>query len=280
MRGGSVRLGLLCAVLSCGCTEAVLEPGNVEERASSRPPLELDGVLVKAHTKAGEPLTLRARSLVQDKRRGASGAIVYHSFSELRIEDFQLGIERDRPASFSRAVQDLLAQMMALGGGSGSEVPAPERKGRGTDAPIPTRALFRGFRYCERSDAGEAELSASRARLAFDSSMLVLEGDVRLRGARGERIEARQAVLAADENGLFLPLGHRWDGRPATEAVFLVVAADGRLSASQGLPSRSYDDLLERRERVVLTHFAERAPSALRPFVSALLAQISRPAAR
>lgn len=276
MRGTPAWLGLIWIALLCACSETGPDPERTERGVSSHSLLELDGVLLKSRTKAGDPVSLRARHLVHAKRRSASGVFVYHSFSEFLLDDVLVEAERDQHAGFSRIVLDLLDRIEVLGGDSGA-APVRERAEQAPDGPTPSRALFRNFQFVERSDAGELELRASRARLNFDSGMLVLEGDVRLRSARGERLEAEQAVLAPDDNGLFMPLGNRWDGRLTADAVFLVAAPDGRLSASQGLPSRSYDDLLERRERVVLTHLAERAPAGLRPFMAAILGQLSRP---
>jgi len=126
--------------------------------------------------------------------------------------------------------------------------------------------------WTEETNEGRIEVFAERARLHFASDMLVPEGAVRIDALRGERFEARQAVLARGERGLFLPPGHRrGDGAEVQDAVFLATGRDGSLRTSQSVPSRSYQNLLQRRERIVLAHYAEHA-------LLAQVAQVARAA--
>ena len=103
----------------------------------------------------------------------------------------------------------------------------------------------------------------------------MLEGRVLLRGSQGDELRAPSAVLSADHNALYLPLGYEQGGRRKPGSAFAVIDARGGLSTTKDLGRISYEDLVAKRERVVLTHYAKRAPPALRPIVMAILAGMS-----
>ena len=78
-------------------------------------------------------------------------------------------------------------------------------------------------------------------------------------------------MLTRDYNAMFAR-GGRWQGgRRIGRSVYLVVDHLGRLSTSGGMFEPTYADAVERRERMLLEHLLERAPSALKPLLYALL---------
>ena len=265
---------------ACSAPEPT-ETSALRDRRDDARIVEIDDFDLRAKTSAGEPLSLHAERFLHAKRQSGSGFVTYHEFSEFVLTAARLVLESPQHTSFSRLARSVRESFAAFE--PRGERPRPPQRGdddetRAEDPPIPSRVLFEPFALIEETEEGRIELHASRARLQLDSGVLVLEGAVRINGLRGERIEAKQAVLSPHEDGLFLPLGHHHHGEsPTAEAVFLVAADDGHLVASLGTPRQSYDDPLSRQERVVLTHYARHAPAALQPFVYALLTQLSGP---
>lgn len=243
--------------------------------------VEFEEFALLTRTSTGEALSLHADRFLHAKRQTASGLITYHGFSEFLLTNPRVIVESPQHKSFSRLAVGLRDVFVGFAPQDTEAQPtksAEDDETGATDPPIPSRAMFEPFALIEETGTGRLELHARRARLQLDSGALVLEGAVRIEGLRGERIEAKEAVLLIHENGLFLPHGHRRDGGvPTTEGVFLVAADDGDLVFSPGVPTQSYDDPLLRQERVVLTHYARHAPPSLQPYVHALLAQLSRP---
>ncbi len=278
-------------MLVLGCWE----PGSGNGRARALAPgptpssllLALETVALDLRNEAGDSISLEADEILHAKRAGAGGFITYHDLSELRLRGARIAAQRPVHVGFSRVVSDLFEALEALRGApiehaTRAQPGEPASAGNEAEAvrssgPRLSRALFAPLVWNEETDHGRIEIVAERARLDLASGMLVLEGAVQIDSPRGEHFEARQAVLTRGERGLFLPLGHRrGDDAVVQDAVFLVAGRDGRLRASQGVPSRSYEDLIERRERIVLTHYAEHAPPTLRPILHALLAQRTR----
>lgn len=282
MRRGSALSVLVVILVANGCSAPEpTETSTLRDRRDEARILEIDDFDLRTKTSAGEPLAVHADRFLHAKRQSGSGFITYHGFSEFVLTAARVVFENPQHTSFSRLARGVRESFAAFE--PRGERPRPPQGGdddetRAEDPPIPSRVLFEPFALIEETEAGRIELHASRARLQLDSGVLVLEGAVRIDGLRGERIEARQAVLSPHEDGLFLPLGHHRHGEaPTAEAVFFVAADDGRLVAARGTPNQSYDDPLNRQERVVLTHYARHAPAALQPFVYALLAQLSGP---
>jgi len=276
-------LSALVAILvanGCSAPEPA-EMSTLRDRRDDARIFEIDDFDLRAKTTTGEPLSVHADRFLHAKRQSGSGFITYHGFSEFLLTAARVVLESPQHTSFSRLARGVRESFAAFE--PRGERPRPPQRGdddetKAEDPPIPSRVLFEPFALIEETEEGRNELHASRARLQLDSGVLVLEGAVRIDGFRGERIEARQAVLSPHENGLFLPLGHHRNGElPTVEAVFLVATDGGHLVATPGVPSQSYDDPLSQQERVVLTHYARHAPAALQPFVYALLAQLSGP---
>jgi hypothetical protein len=106
----------------------------------------------------------------------------------------------------------------------------------------------------------------------------VLEERVELTVPDGTHVRAPLAVLSRDHEGMFLPLGYSTRaGGQRDQSAFLALDSEGNLSATPGIPQISYDDLIAQKERLVLAHYAERAPPALRPFLLAVLGQLGAP---
>jgi len=266
---------------ACSAPEQVVKAGFHDRRVVARI-VEFDEFTLRTRACAGEEVSLHADRLLHSKRQSASGFITYHGFSEFLIETARVVVKSEDHAGFSRLARCVSDMFEALGPQDGVLRAAETTKESGTedvDRPIPSRALFEPFALIEETQAGRIELQARRARLLIESGVLVLEGPVHIHGFRGEPIEAKEAVLSPHEEGLFLPLGHRRRGGiPTAEAVFLLAASDRGFISSAGAPSRSYDDPLNRQERLVLTHYARHAPPSLQPFVHAMLLRLSAPA--
>lgn len=282
MHRASALSALVAMLVASGCSAPEpAETSALRDRRDDVRILEIDDFDLRTKTITGDPLAVHADGFLHAKRQSGSGFITYHGFSEFVLTAARVVFENPQHTSFSRlarGVRDSFAAFEPRGERLDPPGRGEDEETNAEDPPIPSRVLFEPFALIEETEEGRIELHASRARLQLDSGVLVLEGAVRIDGLRGERIEARQAVLSPHEDGLFLPLGHHRHGEsPTAEAVFFVAAGDGRLVASRGAPSRSYDDPLSRQERVVLTHYARHAPAALQPFVYALLAQLSGP---
>ena len=118
-------------------------------------------------------------------------------------------------------------------------------------------------------------IEAKRGMLNLRSKTLLLYGDVSLSTAGGYEIRTRRAVLAREHEGMYLPLGYSRHEERFTASSFLVLDGEGKPShavlSTRGL---DYEDLIEKRERLVLRHYADRAPPALKPLLLAILSQL------
>jgi hypothetical protein len=213
------------------------------------------------------------RAVVRN-RKGFGGFITYDDFAEVLLVDTEVRISHAPTAGFSSilaAIDDALLGTFAHGAPESVDLTA-EREGA-----LLTRLVFKRLAIEQRTWTRPLVLSAARARLGFDSRALVLEEGVVLAAPDGTRVRAPRAVLSRDHDGMFLPLGHVYEGVQRRGSAFLVLDVKGRLSATPVIAEISYEDLISQREQLILAHYAERAPPALRPLLLAVLGQLGAP---
>lgn len=270
----AVGLAWLAALaLPLACTPRPDDPASSGASASKPGAAEpvyglaLDGVSVLEHDDSGSS-SLTARHVVYRNRSGAAGFLTYHDLAELLAVDVDLSIQLSSSGGFSsifERVKRLLAPESTV---------EPFEREASRAGPIVTRLLFENLSIRQQSPGKELSLEADRATLNFDSETLVLDGRVVMRTSGGEEVRSRRAVLSGEQDGMYLPLGHTRGGRHLATSSFLVLDSQGRLSATPGTRHIAYEDLIEKRERLVLDHFAKRAPQALKPLLMAILAQL------
>lgn len=274
----AVGLALVLALPGCGADR---ERGDAVSRVpgGAAPPVRatrrtapdgiraLEGVSVVGPR--GSVLAV-ARATVRN-RTAFAGFITYDDFSEVLLVDTQIRILDGTTGGFSSmlaAVEDGLI---------GTFVPDPphslELEGEPATA-LPTRLVFEGLSIEQHAWEQPLLLRADRARLGLASGALVLEDGVVVVAPDGTRVEAPQAVLAGDHAGLFLPRGYRRDGAERVGSAFLALDSRGRLSATPSIPEIRYEDLITQREQLILAHYADRAPPALRPLILAVLGRL------
>jgi hypothetical protein len=195
-------------------------------------------------------------------RVGGAGFITYHDLTELEFVGVELVLESAVPLPFSEYVRRIYRTAGGLRDRAG-----PVR----ADKKTLTRALFKDLTITQISPTTTLVLSAARGRLDLDTETLILEGGMTVANGSGQAFEAPHAVLAGDYNAMFAR-GGRWQGgRQIGRSTYLVVDDIGQLSTSGGMFEPTYADAVERRERMMLEHLLERAPSALKPLIYALL---------
>ena len=270
----------LMAILLMGCAPATEEGPPRAETPIDRPSADritLEGVSI--HT-SGETSgsSLQATSLVYRNRKGAAGFATYHDLAEVFATDAQLSFELKAPVGFS-SVPKTMDSLLASGIGplSPKGESMEERGSHSTLAdrdlkwPIVTRWVFERLTINRVSPIVGISLDATRGQHDVAKGMLLLEGRVILRTSRGEEIHSARAVLSREHDGLYFPLGYQRNGESTTQSAFVVLDEHGNLSATRGAGHLRYEDLIAERERIVLLHYAERAPRALRPLLVAIL---------
>lgn len=214
----------------------------------------------------------RAAEVVYRNRSGAAGFIHYHDYAELLASEAHLSIELSRLDGFS-SIPEAIASLLALD----SEEMASLRPARrevgvaGARGPVVTRLVVKKLAIDLSSPGAGLVVEADRGSQDVDSGTLELSGGVRLRTERGQEIRAAKAVLSRRRNGLYLPAGHSLDGHTGPGGAFAVLDQNGGLSVTRGGAPISYEDLIAKRERLVLVHYADRAPVSLKPLLIAIL---------
>lgn len=275
---------LLAQLLSCApATDGASESAGAAPEWSSQGRVALGGVSISARDE--ERLwSLRAAGMVYRNRRGAAGLVTYHDFAEIVARDARLSIELNAWDGFSSIPKALASLLVSEEDASllqdEAQVEVSEMDTLDSDPsdrkgimrrPAVTRLLFETFVINRLSDELEVSFEADRGRYDMHAGTLVLEGNVIMRTSLGDEINAPRAVLSRQHDGLYLPLGYDRHDKPDRQRRFVVLNDKGELSATTGGEPISYEDLIERRERLVLTHYVDRAPPALRPILIAAL---------
>jgi hypothetical protein len=276
----------LMAVLFLGCTPAAEESPALAEAPIERPSSDrITFERVSVHASAETATSaLRAASIVYRNRKGAAGFVTYHDLAEVFATDARLSIELNASEGFSsipEAMESLLAldvEELSVEGESPAEPRSASESGNGatdrvgaTRWPTVTRFVFEGLAIDRVSPGVEVSLEAKRGRYDIGAGTLLLEGGVVMRTSESEELRAARAVLSREHDGLYFPLGYQRKGKPTPQSAFVVLDERGEFSATRGAGRIAYEDLIDKRERLVLLHYAERAPPALRPLLVAIL---------
>lgn len=261
--GGSLRL------------VGIERPTEALRRTPDLGPLKLiewEGLALSSLDTKGD-YEIRARRADYRKRQGAGGWITYHDLAELALRDvdFRLAVEgHEGFSSIPATVSELLPRVDGddpFASGSGSRSSADVE-----GLPPLTRLVFEQIEITLDTAKARFILRARGGRYDIFTGTLVLEGDFRLEAPDGEVLEASRAVLSRDRPGLFLPIGQVVGDHHDPRSFFAVLDEAGRLSRTTRAKPMTYADLIESRERLVLMHYAEHAPQALRPLIAAMLA--------
>jgi hypothetical protein len=275
---------LLAQLLSCApATDGASASPGAESEWSSQGRIALKGLSISARDE--ERLwSLQAADMVYRNRRGAAGLVTYHDFAEVFATDARLSIELNAWDGFS-SIPEAMASLLVLEEEAPllqeeEEVEASEMDILESDPsdqkgivrrPAVTRLLFETLVIKRVSAELGISFEADRGRYDIHAGTLVLEGNVTMRTSLGEEINAPRAVLSREHDGLYLPLGYDRGDKPDRQRRFVVLNDKGELSATTGGEPISYEDLIEKRERLVLNHYVDRAPPALRPILIAAL---------
>jgi hypothetical protein len=223
---------------------------------------------------------IEAKRVSYRTRRGAAGFIVYHDLADLVISDGKLSIDLLASSGFA-SIPERIASLL----------PQPQRASESirklglkyeVDATLAavTRLVFERPTFILSSPEATFSLEADRGLYDVRSDTLALD-DIFVRTAAGDELTAPRAVLTVDGNGLYLPDGFNASERIEQNSVFAVVSRTGALSTTPAEEGRiEYEDLIEKRELLVLRHYVDRAPAAVRPLLMAMLAGLRSASAR
>ena len=143
-----------------------------------------------------------------------------------------------------------------------------------------TRLVFERPFFILSSPEASFSLKADRGLYDVRSHTLALDG-ILVRTAVGDELRAPRAFLTVDGNGLYLPDGLTASERSEQNSVFAVVSRTGALSMTPAEEGRiEYEDLIEKRELLVLRHYVDRVPVALKPLLMAILSGMRSPSER
>jgi hypothetical protein len=274
---GLVSLAFLFAPTSCAPGPAPT-PGAGSSAPGSAEPVErerfvLEGVSLRAFGADGESSSLSAKRLVVRQRTGGGGLLVYHDVMELLAEDAAITLSTDGGVEtpLSHILEGVKRLFESESSGNPSMPTASGSEG------LAGRVLFDdlAIRWGTESGRRDLLLSAKHGRLSFDPDTLILDGRIVMMTPLGEELQSPRAAFTGDFEGIHLPAGYELGGQRFAKGA-LVVGAGGRLSPATQVPALSYDDYLDRKERMVLTHFAKWAPPELRPLVLAFLAHLGQ----
>jgi len=262
-------------LLSCSANEPSETPAPSSSRASREKVFLIawDGASVALIDDEGS-YTLEASRVVYRNRRGAAGFLLYHDLADLSIHEGRLSIESEvfgGFASIPETIDRLLPRSLSK---NDADDGLP---GEQTRTAVVTRlVLDRPFIELVSPQAGFA-LSADHGLYDVRSATLALDGEVVIRAPEGEVLRAPRAILARAHRGLYMPRGHELRERVEVGAAFAVLDDRGVLSTTVGGKRIAYEDLLEKREWLVLQHYAEHAPPAIRPLLIAILSAMASP---
>jgi hypothetical protein len=285
-----VRIAALAAlglVAAFGCGDAPTAPAPAGETSEARE-LSLEGVALSDADSA-----LSAARVIARKRTGGGGFFVYHDLWELDFSATELAIRADGASLSIAPLIDYATAIASLFG----NVPASVS---GDRSGVLSRALFTDLAIrVEYAGAGSLRLSAKKARLNLDSNSLVLEEEVVVDPPVGKSLAAPIAVLAHRHDGVYLPRGY-WlgtptetkcrvsavysprlgaleelrrvcGGTPTYKSTFFVLEPGGALSAAPAIPSIQYEDYVDTREEIVLSHLLEHTPPEWKPLLIGVL---------
>ena len=234
--------------------------------------IEWDGLSLSSSDSRGD-YEIRASEADYRKRQGASGWITYHDLAELSLSDVRFGLALRAHEGFSSIPATVSALLPRVEGDDPLSGASSPRSGTELDRLPPiTRLVFEQVEITLDTPRTQVTLHALSGRYDIFGGTLLLEGSFRLEAPDGEVLEAPRAVLSRDRPGLYLPAGQVVEGRHDPRSFFAVLDEAGRLSRTTGAKPMPYADLIESRERLVLMHYAEHAPQALRPLIAAMLA--------
>ena len=291
LTGSLPRSALFALGLALGCEGAPnLAPPSAQHAVRSEPPSEF---AVEGVSLSDSESSLTIGRLIGRKRTGGAGLFTYHDLRELVLTNTELVITSSSP---SLSIEPLLDYVRTLSSVIGQKQPSDE----GGPEPI-TRLVFENLTIRMRHPTlPEFGLSADKARLNFDSNMLVLEEGAKLSPPRGKRLAAPVAVLAEHEAGVYFPRGYWVDapkqqdckisvvlsprsgevehfgrvcGGPALQAsAFFTMDPSGSLSPARVVPAIDYEDPVAKRERIALAQFIDRAPNEWKPLLLMMMA--------
>lgn len=230
----------------------------------------LEGISVFSSWDGGEPSSLSAKSILGRKRTGAGGLVVYHDVMEVRALDVSITVQVD--SEDEALLSHVFGGVKRFFSREGLPTPlggAPS----GNRSVLPV--VFKNLSIrLQQSGQKEVTIAATRARLNSDSDTLVLAGQVVMTTPRDGDVHASQAVFSSEFDGIYLPAGYTIGDRRMGGRRLLVVDASGVTSEASSLPDVDYEDLIERREKLVLAHFLKAVPSELKPLLFLFLGKI------
>lgn len=253
------------------CSSALDESAIGQPLAAGLPSylVSFEGVSARSQDETRSS-SLRAETLVYRNRRGGGGFISYYDLADLLVSDARFSITLKTAISFS-AIPETIASLLT----PDPEDPEIEGENQFDDGPAPaivTRLVFEQLAIDLVGPGVQISLEAGHGQYDLRSGTLALDGQIVIRTSQGQEIEAPNAVLSRDHDGLYMPFGHTRGGRKQAGASFVVANDQGRLSVTPAIDPIAYEDLIEERERIVLHHYMGRVPPALKPLLIAILA--------